>query len=88
MIGAVLNVTLYTMEGEGVDRYKVTCVHEGKLVEITEQYELCAAETEDGRQGWALFLRLAPVEHYQGPVRKDEDPPGTVVAEDSSAAPV
>ena len=87
MITDVLCVTLYSIDGE-VDRYKVTALKDGKLVEVTSEFELVAAETEDGRQGWAVFPRLAPVEEHEGPVNKDEDPPDVVLAEDSSEAAV
>lgn len=73
----VLNVTIYGLEGE-MDRYKVTTVRDGKLVEITEHYELVACADENGRPGWAVFVRTSPVERHVGPVRRDEDPEDVV----------
>ena len=63
MIDAVLSVTLFGMS-EGEDRFRVTTVREdGEVVDITPAYEILAAETEDGRTGWAVFPKERDDEH-------------------------
>lgn len=57
MINGVLSVTLYNMEGEG-DRYRVHLLQDdGKLCEVTEDYEMVSIATHDGREGFGIVPR-------------------------------
>ena len=50
----MLTVTLY-QDTEGNDRFQVHASDgEGKLVEVTEGYDVFASKLSDGRMGWTV----------------------------------
>ena len=54
-----LSMTLYTIDGEDGDRFKmiVICPDTGEPIDVTEQYEVVAVEI-DGRSGFAVLKSL------------------------------
>lgn len=51
-----LHLTIYDLEGDE-DRFKVTAVdtEDGEPIDVTDQYEVVAVETPEGRGGFAVF---------------------------------
>jgi len=52
-----INITVYTTENGG-DAFQVHAADSrdpGNLVDVTDQYELVAMQTEDGKQGFAVL---------------------------------
>lgn len=58
-----LHVTIYTLDEDEGDRFKVMATAEGSddLVDVTDQYELVAIETDDERAGFAVLKLPAAV---------------------------
>lgn len=50
-----LNVTVY--ETEAGTKFKVYAHQGGVVVEVTDQYEVVAAQSEDGRDGFFVVKR-------------------------------
>ncbi|GAF71792.1 unnamed protein product [marine sediment metagenome] len=52
-----LHITLYTQEVD--DRFKITAVdpESGEPSDVTDQYEVVAAATPEGREGFAVFRK-------------------------------
>ncbi len=73
MISDVLTLTIYKVEGE-LDRFRAHSVVDGKVVDVTNQYEVTAAVTEDGRTGFAVFKRETDLSRFEGESTKDLDP--------------
>lgn len=62
-----LNITLYK-DADGNDRFKVMAPSGEQLVDVTDQYEMAATSTPDGRTGFAVFrtevLRDCPYSNH------------------------
>jgi len=50
-----LVITLYTLDGE--DRFKVVVPTEDDVVDVTDQFEVATAVTEDGREAITLIKK-------------------------------
>lgn len=74
MITNVLSVTLYTVDGGDCDRFKVTTVEDGKVLDVTLNYEVLTCESDDGRRGFAVVPSSKPYETFTGTPTRDEDP--------------
>lgn len=58
-----LHVTLYTLDEDEGDRFKVLAAVDGSddLVDVTDQYEVVAIATDDKRGGFAVLKLPAAV---------------------------
>ncbi len=52
----MITITLYK-DAEGNDRFKVMAPDGEQLVDVTDQYEMAATTTPDGRTGFAVFRK-------------------------------
>ena len=56
-----LTLTLYNMEDGAGDRFHAAAIDAdtGEPIDVTDQYEVVAIQTPDGRTGFAVFKREA-----------------------------